>query len=504
MKKTILILCLIVSQVFFAQTTDLVKLAKGNYLGFNAVFDNNDNLFGYVTTYGYGKVSEKTKKFEYVILDKNLNPLLNKEFEGDITAIDYTAYMDNKNDIILYPSRFDEESVKKKDWFYPSSHVINLKTNIISRKNFYDYDGLNFIEKTQYNSVKENKNENKKERNEKGFVLSSKVYELKSGDFFVETHETLTNMGFEYYNSPELIFFDNQKKEKWRYSLAKAQSAKKILIEMKLFHKDEKHLFYIKQFYSSKEKYLSYMVFEIETGKLLKEKKIEEVVIEYNSLKTFLSSINDVNNRKKFDDKFVSLYQNFGINGFSRFTISKQTLDYDYKFLSWIDFKPFLPKIDKYGEVEKGYSLRLKDLFFHPNGEIGFLFEKIKSVNTIKTLDMVLAYTDKDFKLKEVKTLEKEKSIKEYTDFLFSQYLNKGNDVVFFFKDYQKDEVTQDKNLLLFINTYINGKFNQDQIKISSKENIIFPYIAKEGYILLNEYNEKEKYNQLRLERLNY
>ena len=58
----------------------------------------------------------------------------------------------------------------------------------------------------------------------------------------------------------------------------------------------------------------------------------------------------------------------------------------------------------------------------------------------------------------------------------------------------------------MFINTLINGKFNQEQITISSKNDkyTTIPYIAKEGYILLREYSEKEKNNQIRLERLNY
>ena len=75
---------------------------------------------------------------------------------------------------------------------------------------------------------------------------------------------------------------------------------------------------------------------------------------------------------------------------------------------------------------------------------------------------------------------------------------------MFFYKDNQKDDKTKEKNWNLFINTLIDGKFNQEQIPISSKENIIYPYVAKEGYILMQEYNEKEKYNKIRLEKLNY
>ncbi len=93
-----------------------------------------------------------------------------------------------------------------------------------------------------------------------------------------------------------------------------------------------------------------------------------------------------------------------------------------------------------------------------------------------------------------------------YRIFRTSQYLNEDNDVVFFYRDFQKDDETKDKNWILFINTLINGKFNQEQVKISSKDDkfFILPYVAKEGYILLREFNKKDKYNQIRLEKLNY
>jgi hypothetical protein len=90
-------------------------------------------------------------------------------------------------------------------------------------------------------------------------------------------------------------------------------------------------------------------------------------------------------------------------------------------------------------------------------------------------------------------------------DYLFAQYLNDDNDLVFFYRDFQKDDETKQRNWNLFINTFIGGVFKQEMIPISSKKNfIIFPYVAKEGYILLQEFNKEGKYNQIRLEKLNY
>ena len=111
--RKILFTFLIFCGVFtaFSQSRDLFALAKGNYLGLNALFDQDENLYGYVAIYGYGKSGDKTKKFEYVFLDKNLNPVSNKEFEGDITAANYFGAIDFRGNLVLYP-RADYDAVK--------------------------------------------------------------------------------------------------------------------------------------------------------------------------------------------------------------------------------------------------------------------------------------------------------------------------------------------------------------------------------------------------------
>jgi hypothetical protein len=74
--------------------------------------------------------------------------------------------------------------------------------------------------------------------------------------------------------------------------------------------------------------------------------------------------------------------------------------------------------------------------------------------------------------------------------------------MVFFYADTEKKN--KEKKWNLFINTFINGQLKQEILPMSSNTNFTIPYIAKEGYILLQEFNEKEKFNKIRLERLNY
>jgi hypothetical protein len=61
-------------------------------------------------------------------------------------------------------------------------------------------------------------------------------------------------------------------------------------------------------------------------------------------------------------------------------------------------------------------------------------FREIQTCRTVqcpKTTDLVYINTDKDFKVKDVQVFEKEKSKWVNSDYLFSQYLNDGKDVVF-------------------------------------------------------------------------
>ena len=60
------------------------------------------------------------------------------------------------------------------------------------------------------------------------------------------------------------------------------------------------------------------------------------------------------------------------------------------------------------------------------------------------------------------------------------------------------------KEYELLINSIKNNAVQTEKIPLTSaKKYAIIPRPAKEGYIMLNEYNEKDKYNQIRLERLN-
>lgn len=505
MKKLTLLVFGLIQTIAYSQTQDLASLASGKNVGMNALFDTKDNLYGYVSIYAYGKTDNKKQKFEYVILDKNLNPVANKEFEAGLLVSNYFGYVDFKGQIILQPSDINYLQAFSKDAAAPVSMVIDPKTNTVKPKVYYDYqeDGT-FKEISQPKTFKEERKENRAEKKEKGYNYVSVVGEIKEGGYLALEY----NDYGKYINKNSLIKFDDNKKEIWRYSY-NTNGDKKVFSDLSILEKDENRIYGILRKVNDDDKTFSLLVIDMKTGKELSNKPITGLSPEtiYN-----IDALSGIDNDKTFDDKVVLLGRNYiskENRGFARFILDKNNYNVDLKTISYKpDLSNHIPKLSADGGVENGYYLQTKDAYFMSDGSVGILSEKFKPAgqyNAPKTTDLVYINTDKDFKVKDVQVFEKEKSKWVNSDYLFSQYLNDGKDVVFFFRDYQKDQVTKEKKWNLFINTIIDGKFKQEVVPISEKDNyVVTPYVAKEGYILLREFNEKEKFNKIRLERLNY
>lgn len=508
--KKIIILGAFISQVFaFAQSQDLVNLAKGDLLGFNAVFDQNDNLYGYVSTYGYGKADDSHKKFEYVFLDKNLNPVSNHDFLGDITAAQYGAYLDFRGKIILKPTKYDYNIFKMGQFVVPSSMEVDLKDNSVKKKVFYEYENNKFKEVVENKNWKETRKEDKSEKKEKGFNYRSYVFEIKEGGFLALEYNDYGS----YVSKNSLMKFDDQKNLLWSYKYN--TSGNKLTNEsLNVLDKDAKNIYCILQHNNDKDKRFDFLVLDMQTGKEVYKKPIvglpKNTMDRIDGIRTY--SYGTVSNSKNFDDKIVLVGRNIEDNnkysGFARLVLDKKTFATDTKIITYESLSSQIPKLGKNGTVESGYFLDPRDVFFLKDGSVGILLEKYKAAGEYsapKTTDLVAIFTDKDFKTNTIKVFEKEKSKWSNSDYLFSQSLNDGNDVAFFYRDYQKDDVTKDKNWNLYINTLIGGKFTQEMVPISAKgDYMVYPYVGKEGYILLQEINEKQKFNKIRLERLNF
>ncbi|HRG18000.1 MAG TPA: hypothetical protein PLP39_02835 [Flavobacterium lutivivi] len=512
MKKLICVLLLVFSNVLSSQIRDLASLSTGSYVSFSPLFNKQEQLFGYLALFNKGKETETTNKFEYVYLDKNLNEVANNEFSAESSVVSYSSYINTKGEIELSPriNQYFTSMKKMNNTIIPKDKVIDIKANKISQKEEICYENKQFIDCGGSKTIGEYGKEAKKERKENGFNYESDVTILNDGTYLV--YEYKYEKGNDFDNA--FIKFDENKKEVWRYEFNKdMKKREKQFINVLYF--DNTFLYLIEYTDLKKENSYKLLKIDLKTG----NRVIDEEIKNYSkssvqSLRRMVESGYYITNKKEFEDKLILIGK---INndkddvctGYFRMIIEKATNKITYTDMPFLSAKPFLENIKANGSVENGYGLNIRDLYILKDGSVGFLFEKYKIGynlmlgNVAKATDLVYFSTDKDLKIKEVKVFSKDKSLGYNSDYLFSQYINNDQDVAFFYRDYQKDE-DGEKNWNLYINTIKTGVYSQEKIPISSKENSIVPYVAKEGYILLREYNKKSKYNGIRLERLNY
>lgn len=520
MKKSwlIILVCTFLQFISNAQQTDLASLSGGELKTFHLLTDWKGKIFGYLLVYDKGIVPKQNKEFEFVVLDKNLRQLISNTVIGPVYVVTYSGYMDYNNDLILYPRLREDAAKSHAKLQLPKSFKVQMKDNTVSEWSDFCFENQEIVTCDQSSTFKDLKEEEKKEKKANGFIHESDVYQGKFGGFLVIEYDD-----YEKYNKNFTIRrFDDNKQEQWVHTITD-EVTKKHFYFVRIVHIDSTELFGFKVFVN-KNKYESchFMVWDMKNGNLLKEERIDQVSTESMVSMLFLNAEglgSRVDSHKAFDDKIVytgRINTWNGLNsidyGYFRCIIDKETLKLSFdKVYFNTDFKPYFPKIKENGELEKGFKLSIRDVFFLADGSIIYIFEKYKydagffQGYSQKNDDLVFIITDANFKIKNVKIMYKEKSVYSASDYLFGQYLHDGKDFAFFYQDYQKGtEGDDDENWILFINTWIDGQLNEEQLKITSEKNVIYPYIAKEGYILLREYNEKAKYNQIRLEKLNF
>ena len=515
MTKNIILALLFCRAISFAQISDLSELAQGEAIVFHALVDKKDKFFGYFSLYDKGLKSSTEKSFEFIILDKNLTEIIRHSFQAEILISSYRASLDVNSNIILYPILdYTKKEVQKGNFLFPELKQLDLTSGILDKylPVCYENKKLEFCSFDQTLKVMEK--DSKKERKENGFIESNRIHKVFNKGFLVFEYKEFKKFNQNY----KISFFNTEKSKLWEHSFGKP-IAKNITEQLQILSIDTMHLCAIRVVKNKSALKAELLIIETETGKFLKQETLKGLKeSELNSIWTMQAegTYKYVENIKNQEDNITIIgltKDDWDIGtGYFRILIDKSNnfnIKY-HRFLWEYDVSRFITNINQYGKVEKGYKLAIRDLLYTKNGSVFFLFEKFK--NTVnfwtgmpeqKTTDLIILKTDPDFNISVAKVINKELS-KYGTDYLFSQYLNDENDIVFFYSDYKKTQGEKDKNWVLFINTIIDGVYNEESINISSDKHFIAPYIAKEGYILLREYSEKSEHNSIRLEKLNY
>jgi len=496
---------------------DIAKLADGKLIFNTTLFDSENNLYGYF--YIYERDIDKTsKKMEFVLLDKNLNKTSNGTYNDSILPRNLTSYY---YDCTLMGDHVILDKVYKytkfisvgSDFLLNTYQIISLKDNSISPE--FKYENGQFMELTTEikNLKKENKNVDTKN------MMSAYSNNSQKG-FFITEYNKYNKKHLE----NEFKFFNENKQLQWSYEYNPNGKSR----DFKIFHFQyvNNNNLYITESRFKNDNNIEYKIVALDfsTGK----KKYEYVFENNKSKYRHNFELKEIDNKLIISGGYVpyraggTFFHNKCI-GLFKIVLDENGNEIQKKYIKWIDLSDKI-KISKRGRVKKNFMLLKKKTFFFENGLVSILTEKYKPEVTgfvlpiplinfamylathrsQRTSDFILLNFDKDFNLSKVDTIKKDLTKENGTDYLFSQYIKNDKGVVFFYSNQSKDE-NQKRNRVLGINTLINGELSQERIPIySKKEYLIEPLPAKEGYIMLREYNEKDKYNQLRLEKLNY
>jgi hypothetical protein len=131
MKIYLYLLLFCFTAISSAQVSDLTSLASGSMEIFSPVFDDTQNVYGYFSLFKKERVNKTQDKYEYVLLDKNLNKVANGNFIDkrykSFEAQYFTPEMVENKLLITKVYTNTMRTI-----IYTSSRLLNLETNSIS------------------------------------------------------------------------------------------------------------------------------------------------------------------------------------------------------------------------------------------------------------------------------------------------------------------------------------------------------------------------------------
>jgi len=518
MKTKILFISLLLSQLAFGQMHDLMKLAEGELVYSSMLYDANDDLYGYFYLYKRD-VDALHKTMEYVLLDKNLNKVANNTFVNNSYKESKSSYLGTKcsyldcnmmgNNIILTDFYYYYPAVGDAVPLTTAFQIISLKDNVISKEMKYQDSIFSELPDDITLLKKDNKNVEMK------YYVQTIDNDSLNGFFISQMNAD----GLEY-KEKDIRFFNSKRELLWTYEYnpngdyANLTTCKVIAVKKSnLYLKEIKYT----KGYASEVKIV---LLDLPTGKIKYETVVEDPKSQYNhtiKAKEIDGKLVITGNYCPFKNHYF--YRSSQNLGYYKLVLDENGQEVSRQYSKWSDFASVL-KVSKKGRVDGNYILNTKSVLILKDGSVSIIAEKyvpadnplwfVPFINMFTnqnemTTDMVMINFNDKFQLKSVYTAKKDLTVYEGNDYLFSQYLNNDEGCVFFFKDYAKNPKTGKTEWVLGINSFLNGVFTEEKIPIfSNKQYLIDPMPAKEGYIMLREYNEKEKYNQVRLEKLNF
>lgn len=500
MKTKLTLLFLLFASFAFGQFRDLANLAEGTIVFHDVLYDSNDQLYGYLYIYERD-VNDKTTTMEYVLLDKNLNKVSNQVFKSNVFNKVSSNYYDCTmmgDYIILNKYYYYSNLFTGHNPLLTTFQSISIKENTVSAE--YEYKNNIFTELT---ANFENMKSDYKAVEKKTIIRAFSNHALNG--FYI-----LEDVKNKEYQEKDLRFFNEKREQIWSYQYNKGTNQNRYQTFFFVHTKDTTLYICVVDWKKEEGANAKAIEYKIVALNLLTGKPRFEYVLE-NEKSEYKHSLwaKEINGNLTLIGNYcrnkTGLFVSTPNLGFYRTKLDTNGKEIEKKYTKWEEYASQI-NINKKAKIDDKIEFRLTRPYFFKNGNITIMTEKYRIGNGFYAYsDFVLFNMKPDFSLDTVMTINKGAGTYG-ANFLFSQYIKDDSGIVFFHREViDGSSIFSDKSFSLGINTLIDGQLSVEKIPLSQKKKFfIRPYPAKEGYIMLREFNEKEKYNQVRLEKLNY
>ncbi len=515
MRVRLLILCLLVTTLAFGQMQDLMKLAEGKMVLSTILYDSNEDLYGYF--YLYKRDADKVNKtMEYVLLDKNLNRAANGTFvsnsykEGGAWSTGVKcAYLDCSmmGDKLILTNFYSYQPVIGNEYPLTSGfQIISLKDNSVSRELKFENDSIVELPADAGMLKKQNKKS----------INKLIIHPFDNGSFkgFYVTEMNRDGLAFQ---ENIIRMYNEDKKLLWKYEYNGAGAGMYNYTHCSALHLKNNNLYLMEQDISSMKVIRRRLIkIDIRTGEKIYTKVLKDEASKYEQS----VYVKEIDGKLVISGDYSPKGQYKKSLGFYKIVLDESGDEIYNKSTTWLDYASFISVKPK-GKLKGGYYVWPKKFFFRNDGSVAILTEQRYpggykcwwlpllgwlSPSPAEVKDLNVFHLDKDFHCIGVDQIHREKTYPYLVNYyLFSQSIKNESGSAFFTCDNELNPEVNKKQWMLGIHTILDGKLTTEKISMYSKKKYLIDAIpAKEGYIMLREYNEKDKYNQIRLEKLNY
>ncbi|HLN95072.1 MAG TPA: DUF6770 family protein [Flavobacterium sp.] len=505
--RKIVILFLLLPFFLSAQVRTLENLSRGQLYSYEEIYDFNNNIRGYILLFQTDKIAKETYELEYVVLDENLEKVTN----GFLQEMKFESWLFTAGSINveaqLYGNKLllEFSDVLGGVGIFQRYRILDLKTNVMSDPFIFNKGEMKLNPKPsrRMRDAKETISEKTVIMDGVGLVVWSLSTNKKEGS----TQQYIAR-------------FDDDMKETWRW-VYDDEGVKNPRHNNPGFSQSDKDVVVFFNHFSNKSNAFindySIFILSTATGAVLNEYHLPDIEqYAYREIDTKLTADKIIvmgNFSKKTKGGFVDDTHNIGLFQFEFDKKTGQLLN--SQRMLWTSLVDRIP-INEWGRVEKEGYMYIHKMLPLSNGNIIAVAETFGN-KPVVTNNMYYLLLDDKLQAKEVFEVPKfrnkfpgldlhSSTIKAYGLFDFMTYQTMDDDeYLFYFSDNEKRSVNRKKNTLFGIVSYADGKFARQTLDLKTETSTIHAWNAKKGYLLLMEdFDEKGKKSELRLEKINY